>query len=115
MKLNSLLEAYFFFFLGLVFKMLAAKCTRASSLEKKRNIECIFALFICTLGRNGSRSDRAWSETVLVTLLIAHPSLGEALSSCKDVFREVLCILTRVGAWSSVTSVRGRGWSVVLL
>lgn len=35
----------------------------------------------------------AWPETVLVTLLIAHPELGEALSSCKDVFPEGLCIL----------------------
>lgn len=88
-KLNSL-EA--FFFLGLVFKMLAAKCTRASSLEKKHQLH--ICTFICTLGRNESCLGCAWPETVLVTLLIAHPELGEALSSCKDVFPEGLCILS---------------------
>lgn len=81
-KLNSL-EAFFFcfLFLGLVFKMLAAKCTRASSLEKKHQMH--ICTFICTLGRNESRSGRAWPETVLVTVLIAHPELGEALSSAE--------------------------------
>lgn len=71
--------------------MLAAKCTRASSLEKKHQMH--ICTFICTLGRNESCSGCAWPETVLVTLLIAHPELGEALSSCKDVFPEGLCIL----------------------
>lgn len=69
--------------------MLAAKCTRASSLEKKHQMH--ICTFICTLGRNESCSGCAWPETVLVTLLIAHPELGEALSSRKDVFPEGLC------------------------